>query len=87
MIKTIHVSEVFWRRLKVVAAERGVTVRQVLEEIGDEFLARHPAGFGPGRPTFTEATQREIQRLSRAGNELPPTDSKVRELKVELEGE
>lgn len=33
-MKTIQISDEFWRRLRIEAAERGITMRKVIEELG-----------------------------------------------------
>jgi hypothetical protein len=74
-MKTVQISDELWRRLKVEAALRGVTVRSLMEGMGAEWLSR------TGSLAVTEAAWRGALQAGSQRAESP-TQS-VRALTVE----
>ena len=74
-MKTIQISDGLWKRLKLESVERGVSMREMVEEMGAAWMSRSAAmdaQVGPGPVT----SQRLMESLR---------GSAPRELKVELE--
>ena len=73
-MKTIQISDELWKRLRVAAAERGVTMREVVEEMGSQWQVR---------PASARRASAGLQ-AQKPGPAVVAPES-VRELKVELE--
>lgn len=74
-MKTIQISDELWKALRVEAAQRGVTMRQVVEEMGEAARSAdvtEAAMRGQGVHDVRESLRRQMASVPR-------------ELKVELE--
>lgn len=79
-MKTIQISDALWKRLKLLSVERGVSMREVVEEMGAAWERSTPQTVVE---QLVHATA--LRGAARALESALPGPPVARELKVELE--